>query len=429
MIDTSVLPGVRVLDLTQVAAGPYATLLLGYMGAEVIKVESCSRMDINRGAAQPVPGAATVYPSGEPGPRPWNRAAHHVQRNANKLSLTLDLATERGRGLLVSLAALADVLVENFRASVMDRLQLGYDVLSRVNPSLIYVKVTSQGATGPESDYGSLGSTLEQTGGLASITGYEDEVPLMTNETYPDPVVGIMATGIIVAALRQRRMTGRGAFVDLSQREITVGLLGEAVVDYSIGGRVAKPVGNRHPAMSPHGCYPCKGEDMWMVISVSSDAEWDGLCRGMGLPGLADDPMFATVLSRLHNREELDAVIAAWTRERDHYQAMHTLQAHGVPAGAVAKGSELVADPHLVPRGFWDTVRHAEAGKYRQVTTPWKLSRTPRVSTTPAPGLGEHNSLILGDMLGLPVEEARDLEQTGIIGTLPAELSQAGREP
>ena len=207
------LDGLRILDLTQVAVGPYATLLSGFMGAQVIKVESCSRMDIARGPARPIPGTNSQYPNGEPGETPWNRTAHHVQRNVNKLSLTLDLATPQGHDIFVYLAKVCDVVVENYRASVMDRLGLDYATLSNANPQLIYLKISSQGATGPEKDYGSLGSALEQTAGLASITGYEDGIPLGTNETYPDPLVGILAVGTLMTALRQRRKTGKGCFV------------------------------------------------------------------------------------------------------------------------------------------------------------------------------------------------------------------------
>ena len=211
------LQGLRILDMTQIAAGPYATLLLGFMGAEVIKVESCTRMDINRGLARPTPETLRMYPQGVPGERPWNRTAHHIHRNVNKQSVTLDLGSAAGKDLFLKLVGTCDALFENYRASVLDRLGLGYDVLSGVNPQLVYVKISSQGATGPERDYGSLGSTLEQTAGLASITGYGDGRPLMTNETYPDPVVGLLAVGALMAALRRRRQTGKGTFVVLSQ--------------------------------------------------------------------------------------------------------------------------------------------------------------------------------------------------------------------
>jgi crotonobetainyl-CoA:carnitine CoA-transferase CaiB-like acyl-CoA transferase len=387
------------------------------MGAEVIKVESCARMDQTRGEARPS-GAGGLYPGGKPGERPWNRAAFYVNRNPNKLSLTLDLTTPRGRELLLNLAARCDAAVENFRASVMDRLGLSYDVFARVNPRLVYLKISSQGATGPETGYGSMGYTLEQTGGLASITGYPDGEPLITNQTVPDPIVGILAVGALMAALRQARKTGRGAFVDLSQREATVDLLGEHVLDYSLNGRVAGVMGNRHPVMAPQGCYPCLGSDMWVVISVSSDEEWQGLCRAIGRPQLAHDPRFQTVLDRRRNQDDLDQIIATWTRERDHYQAMHLLQAHGVPAGAVLKGSEAVADPHLNAR-FWDVVDHPEVGKYKQSTTPWRLSRNPRRPTIPSPGLGEHNNYVLGKILGLSDQEIQDLAAQGIIGTEP----------
>ena len=167
------LEGLRILDLSQVAAGPYATMFLGFMGAEVIKIESLSRMDINRGKARPGPDDLRDYPNGDPGERPWNRTAHHIHRNINKRSLTIDLATDRGKELFLELVKVCDVLVENYRGSVMGRLGLGYDVVSSLNPQIIYLKISSQGASGPEANYGSLGSTLEQTGGLASITGYE----------------------------------------------------------------------------------------------------------------------------------------------------------------------------------------------------------------------------------------------------------------
>jgi benzylsuccinate CoA-transferase BbsF subunit len=419
------LEGLRILDMTQIAAGPYATLLLGFMGADIIKVESCSRMDINRGLARPTPETYRMYPQGVPGERPWNRSAHHIHRNVNKRSVTLDLAHPQGKELFIQLAAISDALIENYRASVLDRLGLGYPVLCAANPQLIYVKISSQGATGPERDYGSLGSTLEQTAGLASITGYVDGRPLMTNETYPDPVVGLLGVGALMAALRRRRQTGKGTFVDLSQREVSVALLGEAVVDYSLSGRVAAPIGNQHALMAPHGVYPCGGDDRWIALAVSTDDEWRGLCRAIGQPDLAEDARFATLQVRQRNQTALYELISAWTLERDHYQVMHLLQDHGVPAGAVLTGGEAINDPHLEARKFWDTVDHPEVGTYRQVTTPWKLSRQPRRATSPAPGLGEHNQYVLGELLGLSGEQIAALEAQGIIGTQPMGSGEA----
>ena len=415
------LGGLRILDLSQVAAGPYATMFLGFMGAEVIKIESLSRMDINRGKARPSPDDLRVYPDGDPGEHPWNTTAHHVHRNINKRSLTLDLSAKRGKELFLELAKVCDVLVENYRGSVMDRLGLGYDVVSRINPGLIYMKISSQGANGPEANYGSLGSTLEQTAGLASITGYDDDLPLMTNLVYPDPVVGILSFGALMTALRRRLKTGSGCLVDLSQREVTTMLLGEAILDFSVTGRIAGTMGNRHRDMAPQGVYPCSGEDMWVAISVSSDEEWESLCRVMGQPHLASDSRFADPKSRRNNHDDIDLVISTWTKTQDHYQVMYLLQAQGVPAAPVLKGGEVIDDPHLQSRGFWDVVNHPEAGTYKQVTTPWLLSNSPRATSTPAPGLGEHNYQVLSGLLGLSKNEIDTLEQKGVIGNTPTD--------
>jgi len=415
------LGGVRVLDLSQVAAGPYSTMFLGFMGAEVIKVESLSRMDINRGKAHPSPDDLRVYPNGNPGEHPWNTTAHHVHRNINKQSLTLDLSTNRGKELFLELAKICDVLVENYRGSVMDRLGLGYDVVSQINPGLIYMKISSQGATGPEANYGSLGSTLEQTAGLASITGYDDGLPLMTNLVYPDPVVGILSFGALMTALRRRLKTGSGCLVDLSQREITTMLLGEAILDFSVTGRIAGTTGNRHRDMVPQGVYRCSGEDMWAAISVSSDEEWESLCRVMGRPDLASDPRYANPKVRRDNHDDLDLIISTWTETQDHYRVMYLLQEQGVPAAPVLKGGEVIHDSHLESRGFWDVVNHPEAGTYKQVTTPWLLSNSHRATATPAPALGENNHQVLSGLLGLSQREIDILAQKGIIGNTPTD--------
>lgn len=413
------LEGLRVLDLSQVAAGPYATMFLGFMGAEVIKLESRSRMDINRGRAKPEQTDPRVYPNGEQGERPYNRTAHHVHRNVNKLSVTLDLVADRGKELFLDLVRVCDVLVENYRGSVMDRLGLGYGAVSQINPQLIYLKISSQGATGPEANYGSLGSTLEQTAGLASITGYGDGLPLMTNEVYPDPVVGILSFGALMAALRRRRHTGTGCLVDLSQREVTSMLLGESVLDFSVTGRVAGTMGNKHRDMAPHGVYPCAGDDMWVAVSIDSENEWLALCRAIGQPNLADDSRFRNRDSRRGNQEALDDIISGWTRQWDHYKAMHLLQGCGVPAGAVLKGKETINDPHLEARGFWDVVDNPETGTYKQTTLPWVLSKSPRQTTVPAAGLGEHNFQVFNGLLGLSATEIDTLVEQGITGDVP----------
>jgi crotonobetainyl-CoA:carnitine CoA-transferase CaiB-like acyl-CoA transferase len=176
--------------------------------------------------------------------------------------------------------------------------------------------------------------------------------------------------------------------------------------------------------MAPHGVYPCQGDDLWVAIAVGSDAEWHGLCHAIGRPELADDARFATLSGRWQNQRALDDILTAWTRGRDHYQAMHLLQRYGVPAGPVLTAGEVIVDAHLEARGFWDTVDHSEAGTYRQVSTPWKLSKSPRRVTSPAPGLGEQNNYVLGELLGLSAQEIAALEAKGIIGTHPVGMDE-----
>src|SRR5215216_3341328 len=411
------LDGVRILDLSQVAIGPYATLLLASLGAQVIKVESHRRGDTSRGAVAPLTQSQRKqYPGLEPGERPWNRTAFFNQRNRGKLGITLDFATAGGKALLKRLVALSDAVVENFRASVLDRQGLGWETLKEVNPRLLYLKLSSQGATGPERDYGSLGSTLEQTGGIASITGYSDGVPLLTNETYPDPVAAILGAGALIAGLRRARQTGNGQFIDLSQREVSAAVLGDAMMDYALNGRVAGPIGNRHPSMAPHGVYPCRDErtepidghhpGRWVAIAVENDAQWRALCRAMGNPAWSDDARFATVNGRWRHQDEIDARLAAWTPSWDHVELAELLQGHGVPAGAVLDGVELLSDRQLVARGWWDQVTPSDIGRpYPMIGPPWRMSASPYQPLPAAPRLGEHNDVVFRDLLGVDEEE------------------------
>ena len=344
------LDGVRILDLTQVAVGPYATFLLSSLGAEVIKVESHRRPDTARGPVRPA-GAHQMkqYPRGEPGERPWNRGAHYNQRNRGKLGITLDLTAPAGKEIFKRLAARSDAVIENYRATVMERQGLGWDVLRAVNEHLVYVKLSSQGDSGPERDYGSLGSTLEQTTGLASITGYLDRVPLTTGRVYPDPVAGLLAVGALIAGLRQARRRGVGSLVDCSQREMTVGLLGEAMMDYAFNGRVQEPAGNRSASAAPQGVYPCAGDDQWIAIAVESDAQWRSLRELMGDPAWAKDAGLETAAGRRSRHDEIDGALGVWTRGIGHHELMHRLQATGRAGGSRADRAR--AAPRCAARG------------------------------------------------------------------------------
>lgn len=412
-MDTSSLPlaGIRVLDLSQFWAGPCANRFLADMGAEVIKVESCHRPDPLR----LVPRG--LFPNGEPGEQPWNRSGMVNERNRNKLGLTLDLTKGKGVEIFKKLVKISDVVVENFSARVMKGFGLDYAVLKEINPRLIMASISSQGMSGPERDYVSLGNILEQTAGLCATTGYQGEPVRPMGIAFPDVLGSILGAGAIVTALFHRRRTGVGTYIDISQRQMVSCIVPESIMDYVMNGRNPSPMGNRHQWKAPHGCYRCKGEDRWVTIAVGTDEEWRSLCEVMGRPELAQDERFGNFLARYKQQDELDAIIEGWTSQLDNQVAMDTLQRVGVPSGAALKPDQVFNDPHLEARGFFETTSHPEVGTYRYYGRPMVFSETPGSTRSPAPSLGEHNRQILEGLLHYPAEEIKQLEDEGVIGT------------
>jgi crotonobetainyl-CoA:carnitine CoA-transferase CaiB-like acyl-CoA transferase len=343
------------------------------------------------------------------------------ERHRNKYSLTLDLGHSKGKGIFKELVKISDVVVENFSVTVMRNLGLDYPVLRESNPTIVMISMSGHGTTGPESEYRSYGSTLEMLSGSAMLTGYPDGAPMHSGNYYPDPAAGMLAAGLVVTALLNRRRTGQGMFIDLSQRELSTHLIGDAFMEYSMNKRLLPRIGNRHPSMAPHGCYRCKGEDMWVAISVGSNDEWNALCGVIGKPELAEDDRFSDIVSRYNSQGDLDRIIEAWTVEQDHCEAMRILQDAGVPAGAVLTAPELLKDPHLDDRGFFEVVTHPEAGTFPLRGMLWKLSKTPGSIRRPAPCFGEHNEYVLGELLCISKDEIDRLYEEGVITTVPLE--------
>ncbi len=431
------LEGIRVIDMGVAWAGPHCTGLLADMGAEVIKVEATNRPDLRGGARvrpapapTPAPGAGAapapapaagmgMYPNNDPGQRPWNRSGMFNQQQRNRLGITLDLTNDKAKEVYKKLVKISDILVENFSARVMINFGLGYSVLSQINPGLIMISMSGFGMTGPESGYRSYGSTLEQLTGIASTMGYPDGPPMPTGIFYPDPTAGTLGAGTVIAALHQRRKTGKGVFIEMSQREATLRVLGDGLLGYQMNKRTPPRIGNRDLAMAPHGCYRCQEEDSWIAIAVRNDEEWWALCQAMDKPELADDERFADILSRHQNHDELDAIIEEWTKKHDHIAAMHLLQDAGVPAGALLNAREAFYDPDLNDRGVFEKITHPEAGDLTLVGMAWKLSKSPGSIRKPAPCLGEHNHYVLGELLGLSDAEIEELEKEHVIGYEP----------
>ena len=401
--------GVRILDLTMAWAGPYATRLLGDMGAEVIKVEAVNNWDLLRSFTGQPPTVERV----------WDKSPYFNHVNRDKYGCVLDLSQEKGRELFLRLAEISDVVIENFRAEVMDNLGLTYEALSAVNPQLIVVSMPGHGRTGPERDFIAYGTNVEQLSGLCHLTGYEGGPPQKTGISYGDPVAGIAAAGAIALALWDRRRSGRGQYVEVAQRENLINMIGEQVVAYSMTGREPPRRGNRDSSMAPHGCYPCPGDDQWLTIACEDDAQFAALCRAMGRPELASDARFADVVSRYRNQDALDALIAQWTRERSKEEAAAALQAAGVPASPVLSAPEVFEEPHLRARGFYESVSHAVAGVWEVEGPHWRFSESPAHIRLPAPAFGEHNGYVFRELLGLSAEEIAELEAEGVTGSTP----------
>lgn len=405
------LEGVRVVDLSMVWAGPFGARLLGDYGAEVIKVESPRQWDLLRGLGL-IPRTT---------PKWYDMSAYFNHNNRDKFAVALDLGSELGRETLLKLIAVSDVVVENYRADVMDNLGLSFEAQREVNPRIIYVSMPGHGKTGPEKDYVAYGTNVEQLSGLVSVSGYEGGEPMKTGFSYGDPMAGTALVAAVALALRRRNKTGEGGYVELAQRENLTMFTGEFLVDYSMNRELRAPIGNRHVLFAPHNRYRCAGEDRWITIACESDEQFAGLCKAVGQPELASDERFTTNEARKANEDELDAIIEGWTSVRGHYETMHHLQRFGVAAGAVLTIPELMADPQLRRRSAWTEHTHPTAGTWEMEAPPWHLSRTPGHIRFPAPGFGDHNSYVFRDVLKLDEDEIARLYAEAVTADAPDE--------
>lgn len=403
------LAGTRILDLSQVWAGPVCTSILASLGACVIKVEGLTRGDVSH----------SILPlDNDPGDDPWNSGPYYFCHNAGKRSLALELTGEPGVKLFKRLVPSCDVLIENFAPRVMRNFGLTYDVLREIRPDLIMVSMSGYGQSGPYSDHSAYGMGLESAAGIASITGYRGGPPRRSGVSFTDPIAGIAAAGAVLLALRHRERTGRGQFIDMSQQEAAIPFLGAALMEYQMTGRVPSPRGNRSVVAAPQGCYRCRGDDDWLVISVDSDEEWARFCDAAGHPEWCDDDRFATVLARHENHDVLDSLVEGWTRDQDHIEAFHLLQRSGVKAAPVLNGKEMLLDPHLGERGHFDVIDHGRFGPRpipRHLAA--KFDRMDARPDRPAPALGEHNAEVLQELAGLSKEEIAEMEAQQAIGT------------
>lgn len=416
------LAGIRILDLTEVWSGPYATMMLGDLGAEIIRVDNpwffptITRGSFPRPARdllENIGQYTACYPDMEPGERPWNRSGNYVAHSRSKKSCTLDLRRPLGHETFLRLVEEADVVIENGSIGVVDRLDIGWDVLRARNPRLIMVRMPAMGLTGPYRDFVGFGMHLEALGGSASLSGYRNGDPSDNSPTYPmDAAAGAHAAVGVLAALRQRETTGRGMLVEVPQLEVILQHVGELLIDAGWRGENRQNPGNRHVTYAPQGCYPCSGVDQWLVLSVDSDEAWAGMRRAMGEPAWADDERFATNDDRRVNHDELDEYISEWSGQSEASELFHRLQAEGVAAAPVQNQAAQLADPHLAARGSFRINSSVEVPPTSMPGHLWRWDG-PALAWGPFNRLGDHNDYVFRDIVGLTDEEYATLDAEG----------------
>jgi len=398
------LEGVRVADFTWVWAGPFCTLQLAHLGAEVIRIETATRPCVTR-----------MLPPWADGNFGVNRSGYFNQYNQGKLSLGLDLKQPQAVAIAKELVAKSDIVCENFAAGVMDRIGLGYTVLKEVNPDIIMIALSGYGATGREREFVSYGPAQVPLSGMSSLTGYAGRPPMHVGISYGDPTGGLHGAFAVLAALLYRARTGRGQFIDLSQQETTVAVLPEGVLEHTMNGTQPPRQGNRDPFMAPHGVFRCAGHQRWVAIAVRDDAEWQRFASAIGRPELAADPCFQRLAQRKANEDQLEAVVTEWTRERSPEAVTEVLQTAGVPAFVSCSNKDVAEDPHLNHAGLFVALDHPEVGERQHVGIPWRMSATPCAVRRPAPLLGGDTDYVMAEILNYSAEEIRRLKDEKIL--------------
>lgn len=394
------LQGIRVIDMTHNQAGPACAQILGFLGADVIKLEEPKGGDIARTNLRDKADSDSLF---------------FLILNANKRSLTLNLKTDEGKALFRKVIAEADVLLENFGPGALDRLGLGYDALSKLNPRLIYATIKGFGTYGPYSGYKSFEPIAQAMGGAMAVTGFPENPP-----TYVFPAIGDSGTGMhmaigILAALQQRHRTGKGQHVEVSMQDAVVNLIRVSLRDHQRFGHPPPRIGNQLGHTVPGTTYPCApGGPNDYVYIFAQPQMWKPFLGAIGHPELADDPRFATADARWENRAVLNAIIEAWTRHRTKHEVMRILGEAGVPSGACQDTGEVLADPHLRAREMVVDIDYPTRGMYQTVGCPIKLSDSPTVVTRP-PMLGEHTAEVLEQLCCVEPDALVRLRDAGIV--------------
>jgi len=388
------LDGVKIVEFGGYAAGPHIGKMLANFGATVVHVESMSRPDGFRMQYPP-------YKDGKPG---INSGGCFTYFNDSKYGVTVDLKNAEGLRLAKQLAGWGDIVIENMRPGVIDRLGLGYETLRQSNPDLIMLSTCNMGQTGPRADTPGFGSQLSALAGACGLTGEKDGPPMLLYGPYIDYIASTLGAAAVLAALERRQRTGKGAYLDISQYECGLLFLAGPLLEYNRSGKIAERVANDDPDAAPHGAYACRGEG-WIALSCWSNEEFARLCGAIGRSDLTKDPNLTTLAGRKSAASLIQDALCGWARDRDAHEAARLLQSQRVRAHAVNSIADLFADSQLVSRRLWRRRRHPILGDQAYCFPAFDLSDTPGDITAAGPVLGADNERVYRDFLGLSEDE------------------------
>lgn len=415
------LSGVRVLDLSYVFAVPYMAGLLSDLGAEVIKIEAPHKLDQTRGRA------FGPYLDNDPAQDPWNRSGIFYVVNRGKKSLAIDLSRSEGQEIFRELVAKSDIVLDNFTPRVLRKWGLNYDSLKNINPALIMLSNTGYGSTGPWASFPSQGTTLEATMGITFYTGYRGDKPWKVGQSYPDFIACWSGLNGLWAAIAHRNKTGKGQWIDVGMYQLGVALIPEPLLQKQLDGTEPDRIGNEHAEHVPSNLYQTQGDDQWLALTVQTDKQWAALAELMQHPSLAHDPRFSSAVSRRIHRDVVNDLVATWCRTLDGEALFEQLQARGIAAGRVLNSRDLLKNPHLKHRQFYESVQHPEPiGERPLIGRPYKLRFRDARIKKPGPCFGEDNDNILRDILGKTPSQIAALKASNVVSDLPTNPGLSG---
>ena len=393
------LSDLTVLDLSRVLAGPYCSMMLGDLGADVIKVERPELGDDTRHWDPPSAGG---------------EAAYYLCVNRNKRSLTVNLKEAEGREIIRELARKSDILIENYKVGTLDKMGLGYEEIKKINPGIIYCSITGFGQNGPYKDKPGYDFMIQGMGGIMSFTGDPEGPPMKVGVAIVDITAGLFASSAILAALRHREKTGVGQFIDIALLDSVVAWLANVGSNYLISGQLPRRFGNAHPNIVPYEPFMA-GDGVYIALAVGNDPQWRKLCKLAGIEELAEDPRFATNAARVNHREDLIPIIQKKMLDRPAEEWLQVLDENKIPCGPINTLDKVFSDPQVLAREMVADVPHPTAESFKMVASPMKFTETPCEITRHPPLLGEHTDEVLKEMLDFDEERIASLQASGTI--------------